>query len=163
MTKSNICEILSVFVEGRRRLVSDFCSEEPVLYHPMFAYEANSANMELAVDKYFFEWLNSHGEIYNKLRNADADADSRDTQREDDLNAFLLSYRKLCERFLMDKSQVSDEISHSLDTLVNVSIQYIDELLAMSGKSDVRLRKLCYQHNKSKYLFEREFTLLKDN
>jgi len=75
---------------------------------------------------------------------------------------FLLAYRNLCSCFLGDAQGYSDDRSHLIDELVKESVSQLDRLLEISGRAEERLRRLTYQGEKSRNLFNRTFLQLKE-
>ncbi len=51
---------LNMLKQASQKLFEDFRNEEPDIYAPSFKYEDNEEQLKLAMEKYFFQWLDYH-------------------------------------------------------------------------------------------------------
>ena len=160
MTPSNLVKILDALKKGRLNLIDDYRTEKPDLYWFMFKYEPFSSDMDAAINRYMFHWLSQHPAIYQSMTMEGGKEDA--SLENGKLDAFILSYRKLCERFIVDGVSDSKAKSHVLEKMVHDSIMYLDKLLGVSELANMRLQKLVYQNIKSKTVFDRLFNELKE-
>lgn len=159
MNRGDLLNILASLKRGREALVGDYCTEEPRLYRPMFLHKSNSCDMNIALDKYMFGWLAQHPSYYQDVLNKKP-VGAQELNSE--INIFIDAYRSLCEKFVVGDSTNPGDKSYVLETVVKESIDYLDNLLAVSEKTDDRLERLRYQGEKSKHLFERALNELKE-
>lgn len=138
-------------------MASEFCAEEPDLYRPMFAYKPLSSEMDVALSRYSFNWLSGHPRFHQEILEDEGLASGAES------GVFLQAYRNLCESFLRGDSVPPGQKSPILEELVKSSVKYLDELLQVSELSDERMRRLAYESEKSRHLFERLCENLKDN
>lgn len=160
MNRDDLLNLLASLKKGRGALVSDYCTEDPRLFSPMFLHKPYSNDMNIALDKYMFSWLAQHPAYYQGIIDSKKSEDSKslNTQTRD----FVNTYRKLCEKFIIGNNTHSSDKSHVLEKVIKESIDYLDTLLAVSEKADDRLERLRYQGEKSKYLFDRALKELKE-
>jgi len=158
MDRLGLLSALASFKKGREALVVDYCTEEPRLFKPMFSYESNSAEMSIALEKYMLGWLAEHPSYFRGGKKENAE------YSDVEVNVFFRAYRGLLKKFIFNANVDVDKgkISSCLEEIVNDSIEYLNKLLLLSERSDVRLEKLRYQSEKSKYLFERNLKDLKE-
>jgi hypothetical protein len=125
----------------------------------MFTQEGFFSQMDLAIEIYFSEWLNSHPTIFiSMLESGRFDDRSLPDNR---FNGFLLSYRKLYELFLTDKTQHGEPKSHLLDSMIKNRIEILQNIMEIHDRSENRLETMRYRLEKEKRLFIREFNKLK--
>lgn len=159
MRKNELLLTLKSLRLARQSMVSEFCAEEPALYRPMFAYRPFSSEMNVALSRYSFNWLSRHPRFYQEV----SAEESPVSGTEFSLSVFFQAYRRLCESFLQLDSVAPGQKSPILEDLVKSSVKYLDELLQVSERSDERMRRLVYESEKSRYLFERLCEDLKGN
>ncbi len=159
MNRSGLLKALAFLRKGREAILSDYCTEEPRLYRPMFSHEPHSSDMNIALDKYMFSWLAQHPSHYQEIIERTKEEHSNHLGMEVDV--LINAYRKLCEKFIVDDSCHERDSSPILDKVVKESIDYLDTLLTVSEKADDRLERLRYQGEKSKHLFDRALKELK--
>jgi hypothetical protein len=156
MTKNELLRVLKSLKLGRQSIVSEFCAEEPDLYRPMFAYKPFSGDMDVALSRYSFNWLSKHPSFYKEALEEEGASGA-----EFSSEAFFRAYRTLCESFMRQDSVAPGQKSPILEELVKSSVKYLDELLQVSDRSDERMRRLVYESEKSRHLFERRCENLK--
>lgn len=159
MNKNEIKDILSVFREARNKLVSDFCLEDPCLYQMMFCYEEDSVQMRFAIEKYFYNWLNSHTSVFNKM--LQLGLLDMNSFLEGKVSLFIEAQKKLCELFIKNSLENSNYRSDILISLVREKIIFLENLMVINDKSEKRIQLLQYQDEKFKRIFKREFQTLK--
>ncbi|SDZ02348.1 hypothetical protein [Nitrosomonas sp. Nm58] len=158
MSREELVFALNILREGRSKLVNSYCSEDPNLYSYMFSLPPNGPEMDLAIDKYFFEWLSAHSDMQIK----ECKNSSTPTPSPEITSYFLQAYKKLCERFIVDRINIEGKQSNALTSLVKEKIDNLNKLLAISAQHEEKLKKLRYMSTKEKYLFDELFTSLKE-
>lgn len=159
MNRSELLESLKFLKLGRETIVADYCTEEPRLYKPMFRYNSNSIDMKIALEKYTFSWLTQHPSNYKK--NIEKRNPNEYQKANFNKNNIALTYRKLCEKFIISNDATPGEKGIALEKIVEETVTYLDSLLCTSEKSDGHLERLVYQSEKSRHLFERRLNELK--
>lgn len=154
MNRTELVRFLDVLSEARKRLIEDFISENPDLYHSMFKHKARSADMDICISIYFYKWLDRHLAIYkNKFL---CDERANNDYEDDVFSEFLLAYRRLCDAFITNQAQeVCCNKSRAFDFLVKQRIELLGQMQAISNNSHERAKTLEYQSTKAERIFQR--------
>lgn len=158
MSREELTFTLNILHNGRRKLVNAYCSEDHDLYIYMFSLPPNGSEMELAINKYFFEWLGTHSTMPTKECNGNFSC----SLSPELTNYFLRAYKKLCERFIVNNTNKESEQSNALTELVRKKINHLNELIEIGLQYEEKLKKLRYLSTKEQYLFDRLFISLKE-
>jgi hypothetical protein len=163
-SRIDLVRTLSVYRRSREKLVAALVSEEPGLYHAMFEFKPNSAEMSLALEKYVFLWLVRHPAVYQELYPSQADSQSEADKQL--FEQFVKHYHDYCKCFIHDGDLTTDRPSSGIDNpvmevLLQHKIAFLGDLLKVSQNANQRMQRLRYQSTKAKALFERQFSELR--
>jgi hypothetical protein len=160
MSREELTFTLNTLRDGRRNLVNAYCSEDHGLYFYIFSFAPGGPEMELAINKYFFEWLSAHSNMTTKECNDDSSLVLCPPEFTD---YFLHAYKKLCEQFIVDKPNIDSEQSNAMTILVKEKISSLKRLIEIGSQHEDKLKKLQYLSVKERYLFNKLFTSLKES
>ena len=143
ITKSELCDYLNVLHVLRESMVFDFTSNNYELYISMFKYEQNENLMNLAIDKYYTGWVNSHWDQY--ISQIDGGQ----------LNSKNISVMVNVMHRLIKESMSTEVHTDLFVYLAKGKLRFYEELLQIGDKDIKRYNELLYQYEKDKAIFER--------
>lgn len=151
-TKEKVLFVLDVLRRSRSRLIEDFLTESPDLYHPMFKYENDEAQLLISIEKYFIIWIDKHWEILNqKYQEEGCGEISQDMLEHFFFKSLLIFLKQL---------NYHGKEYHSLSkTLIMGKIKLLSEIAKFGDKHHAKAKLISYWHDKDRALFER---LMKD-
>lgn len=159
MNREGLITTLKLLRDRRESLIGAYCNEDHDLYIHMFLLPHDSPEMELAISKYFLEWLNTHSIMPSKeLRPSAFNGYSSEF-----IDYYISAYKKLCENFLAGKAALKGERSDVLLDFIKDKIDNLSLLLEIGMRHEEKLSKLRYMGTKERNLFNRKFNSLKES
>lgn len=150
MKKDELLEILCIFKDARKKLISDFVNEEELeIFIPIFKYENNKNMMSISLEKYLLMWINYH---FLLIEN-----------RKSHIKKFVLKQMKQLLKVFSVSDKSNNCYSHIIFfDLIKQKQKILDDILAVDDKSKIKFNKLLYQSQKDKALFERKIKQMED-